>query len=257
MKILVLFDGAGLARLGLEQAGHECLGVELDPAKHHLSKQVGSGRCVLADAQDFYEAQDRGFDALWASPPCVRRTSCIKDLTKANGLRDEVHQGDYLAWSLQIAKQFRVSWVENVTIQGGTGNEWGQLFNAAQFLADPLQNRNRVIGGSYANPQLFYPYKRWFPGICPTITATEYKASGATDKCRASRFYRRNLTLAECAHHQGFAIPQGWYRTPDHFMPGYRHRDTRWIRNLYEAIGNGVPVYMAKAFGQVYGTHST
>ena len=25
-----------------------------------------------------------------------------------------------------------------------------------------------------------------------------------------------------------------------------------WKQNLYEAIGNGVPVYMAKAFGEVY-----
>ncbi|WP_409175624.1 hypothetical protein [Brevibacillus fortis] len=25
-----------------------------------------------------------------------------------------------------------------------------------------------------------------------------------------------------------------------------------WEKNLYEAIGNGVPVYMAMAFGEVY-----
>ena len=51
MKIAVLFDGAGLARLGLEQAGHDCIGFELDPWKHYLSTWVGSGNCVLADAR--------------------------------------------------------------------------------------------------------------------------------------------------------------------------------------------------------------
>ena len=29
MKIVVLFDGGGLSRLGLEQADHECIGTEL------------------------------------------------------------------------------------------------------------------------------------------------------------------------------------------------------------------------------------
>jgi site-specific DNA-cytosine methylase len=51
LKIAVLFDGAGLARLGLEQAGHDCTGYEIDPAKHHLSRMVGSGNSVLADVR--------------------------------------------------------------------------------------------------------------------------------------------------------------------------------------------------------------
>ena len=35
MNIAVLFDGAGLARLGLEQAGHTCIGIELDPFRQN------------------------------------------------------------------------------------------------------------------------------------------------------------------------------------------------------------------------------
>ena len=46
LMILVLFDGAGLARLGLERAGHTCVGVELDPCKHWLGQYVGSGNCM-------------------------------------------------------------------------------------------------------------------------------------------------------------------------------------------------------------------
>ncbi len=255
MRIAVLFDGAGLARLGLETAGHDCTGVELDPRKHELSKYVGSGNCILGDARLFDLS---GFDAVWSSPPCVRRTSCIKDLTKAEGLRDIEFQGDHLQWSLNLTTP--ILWVENVTVQGDEEqNEWGTTFNAAQFLPDPIQNRNRVIGGRYRYPEgwVYHAYKRWFPGTCPTITATEYKASGATDKCRASRFYGRNLSLEECAYHQGFDIPPSWSIIPDWFHPLSKSgkpldRRVHWRRNQFEAIGNGVPVYMARAFGRIY-----
>lgn len=45
MRIAVLFDGAGLARLGLEQAGHDCTGYELDPAQWDrvLYEAIGNG----------------------------------------------------------------------------------------------------------------------------------------------------------------------------------------------------------------------
>ena len=71
MRIAVLFDGAGLARLGLEQAGHECIGVELDPVAHHLGEFVGYGKTTLADVRGF-EAEEliKWADAVWASPPC-------------------------------------------------------------------------------------------------------------------------------------------------------------------------------------------
>ena len=43
MKVACLFDGAGLARLGLEQAGLDVTGYELDPAKHALSLHEAAG----------------------------------------------------------------------------------------------------------------------------------------------------------------------------------------------------------------------
>ena len=50
--------------------------------------------------------------------------------------------------------------------------------------------------------------------------------------------------MDEAAHHQGFEIPEEWRKVPGGFTRG------GWERNLYEAIGNGVPVYMARAFGE-------
>lgn len=250
MKIAVLFDGAGLARLGLERAGHQCTGVELNPVAHYLSKSVGSGNCILGDATKFDLS---GFDAVWASPPCSKRSSVPKDLTGRKGLRDAKYQQDYLQWSLAQHIRVRTLWVENVTVQGSRGNDWGCVYNAAQFQRTPVQNRNRVVGGWFRAPETYRQYRRWFPGICPCVSATEYKGC-ASDRCRASRFYGRKLTVRECAYHQGFSIPRSWFRIPDWYLPDARpaNRAVQWERRLYEAIGNGVPVYMAKAFGKEY-----
>ncbi len=261
MNILVLFDGSGLARLGLERAGHYCVGVELDPTKHELSRHVGSGNCVLGDARHWPELRHHGrllsglsFQGVWMSPPCAMRSSAIKDLTGKNGYRNPEYQGDHLWWCLREAKRFKVSWIENVTVQGSRGNEWGKTWNAAQFERDPRQCRNRVIGGHHLPPVPVYrEYRRLYQGldICPCVSATEWKGC-ATDKLRASRWYGRKLSLAECALRQGFPIPAAWRHVPSWFMPEYRHRAIHWVRNQYEAIGNGVPIFMAEAFGNAH-----
>lgn len=234
MKVAVLFDGAGLARLGLEQAGHTCVGVELDPIKHHLSLFVGSGNSLLADAKSF---DLEGFDAVWASPPCQQRSQA-----RTQGEPKSAYAEDLVYWSLAI--QMDILWVENVL---AALPHFGRLYNAAQFSEVPIQCRNRVIGGRYQPPQVFRPYQRAPAGVCPAITATEYRGC-ASDRRRASRFYGRRLTLEECAYHQGFSIPAEWSTIP----PWFNGTAVAWRNQLYEAIGNGVPVYMAKAFGEAY-----
>jgi hypothetical protein len=45
---------------------------------------------------------------------------------------------------------------------------------------------------------------------------------------------------------QGLEVPKAWYDVPAGVT------GLNWRKNIYEAIGNGVPVYMAKAFGERY-----
>lgn len=235
MKIAVLFDGAGLARLGLEQAGHECHGFELDPWKHHLSLKVGSGSCTLADVRGIDLTP---FDAVWASPPCQ-----FHSVARTQGAPIGKYSEDLLAWALSLSKD--ILWVENVLSPSTKG--LGDKYNAAQFLEIPIQNRNRIVGGRYIPPKVYHPYRRAFPGVCPCITASEH-AGCASDTRRASRFYGRRISPEESAYHQGFEIPASWWDIPN----SWNGTAIQWRNNIYEAIGNGVPVYMARAFGESY-----
>lgn len=234
MKIAVLFDGAGLARLGLEEAGHDCTGFEIDPWKHYLSKMVGSGNCVCQDATT---VDLTGFQGVWASPPCQSRSSATTRGTPRNQ-----YAKDYVNWCLELSK-FPL-WIENV-VGRTSGFHSATIWNAAQFSDPPRQNRNRAIGGNYRTPQPYFKYKKVFPGVCPTIMASESRGSPLSERF-AAKFYGRKLTLEECSYHQGFEIPIDWYAVPDCFT------DAQWLAVLYEAIGNGVPVYMVKAFGEAH-----
>lgn len=259
MKIAVLFDGAGLARLGLERAGHECTGYEIDPAKHHLSKMVGSGNCILGDVRDFDYS---GYDAIWASPPCQKRSDANE-----NDLSNVKYSDldNLLIWSLNLPH--RILWVENV-IESGGWNSWGKKFNAAQFTPIPIQSRNRIIGGRYCEPFVFRSYQRMYGDydICPTILASEYKGGVSGDatkeRRKAMRWYGRPLALSEMAYHQGFSIPdellKSWYQVPHLLKPnGKRYTWKQWRIVLSEAIGNGVPCYMSYMFGLVYSDKTT
>ncbi len=244
MNIAVLFDGAGLARLGLELAGHSCTGYELDPAKHHLSTFVGSGNCVLADATT---VDLSNYEAVWMSPPCQSRSGA-----RTQGEPKSKYATDLLVWCLDLVTLHpdKVIWVENV-IPHDADMSWGRRYNAAQFLQVPIQNRPRIVGGKYPAPNVFRHFKVKYPEmrLCPTVTATEYKGC-ATDTRRASRYYGRRLTLSECAYHQGFKIPAQWKKKPEWYVPAKSRHPFNWEQQQYEAIGNGVPVFMATAFGK-------
>ena len=248
MKIAVLFDGAGLARLGLEQAGHECIGVELDPIKHYLSTLVGSGNSILGDAQNFDYSK---YDAIWASPPCQFWSDQNHGTVN---IHNKFKNPDLLKWSLNI--NIQILWVENVI---NKEFKFGNKYNAVQFLKKPVQQRRRMIGGSYIEPQVYRLYKSYYPefkDICPpACLASELKQGGRAREYSKERrkftrwfFYKKNRmpTIEDMATAQGFTIPRSWYKP----MKGYTNK--QWIIQLSQAIGNGVPVYMSKAFGEMY-----
>src|SRR5262249_40532381 len=113
MNIAVLFDGCGLVRLGLEQAGHTCTGYELDPAKHYLSQFIGSGCCKLADATT---VDLSGYDGIWASPPCQ-----FLSIARTQGMPLSIYATNLLPWSLALVEQYpeKTIWIENVLPLGG------------------------------------------------------------------------------------------------------------------------------------------
>lgn len=172
------------------------------------------------------------FDAVWASPPCQWNS-----VARTQGDPESAFSDDLLDWALSLPHEHL--WVENVATPNA---KWGTLYNAAQFTREPLQNRVRMIGGRFEKPYMHRDYKKWYEDVCPAVLATEYKGC-ATDPRRASRYYGRRLTVEECAYRQGFKIPGEWYISYNH-LPG------EWEKELYRAIGNGVPVYMAQAFGE-------
>ena len=260
LKIAVLGDGGGLARLGLERAGHRCIGFELDPVKHYLSKMVGSGNCVLADMRDVDLSK---FDAVWASPPCQDHSEQNHGNRKRLSLYAD---GTLLEWCLKLPHD--VLWVENVI--NYRVPKWGTHWNAAQFLPDPVQKRRRQVGGRYRSPMIYREYKpdyREFD-VCPAVLASERSGAGFsfnpnTERRKASLWYGRPLSISEMAHHQGFEIPhtllRSWWYTPPFANPETNKpfTPTQWTSVLSTVIGNGVPVFMAQAFGAAYTDHYT
>lgn len=248
MKIAVLFDGGGLARKGLEDAGHDCVGFEIDPAKHYLSQMVGSGSSILADVRDVDLSP---FDAVWASPPCQERSAQkMSEIDPDNAA--------LLEWSLRIDKS--ILWIENV-ISVTEDNSWGIRYNAAQFTEIPLQRRRRIIGGSYKKPSIWRDYKadypEWSYRAPPAMMATEiYKGGYNKDQRKERRMFSkwyikyqgRKPTLFDMAYHQGFDMPINWLHAPDWWKSTQR----QWLVQVSQALGNGVPTYMAYAFGAVY-----
>lgn len=236
MDIACLFGGGGLASLGLALAGHRVTSIELDPRKHALAHALAVAHghiftCILADVRD---VDLSGYDAVWASPPCKLRSSLNHKNASANP-----YSRDLLGWSLALSHP--TLWVENTRGTGeGHGNRWGVWWNAAQFTETPRQCRNRLIGGRYFNPMTYHAYRWAWPGVCPAITPKATECSQAVRReSTAVKFYGRALTIDEMAYHQGLTIPDAW-------------REIASKTLIADAIGNGVPVYMAQAFGAVY-----
>lgn len=246
LNILVLYDGGGLARLGLEQSGHICTGVELDPVKHEMSKYVGSGNCICADVLALDDSFYLQFDAIWSSPPCQSYSD-----QKTDDKTGVYGNPECLPHSMKLIDKFphlKAIWIENVL--SNYFKPYAQHYNAAQFLLNPVQRRRRLIGGRFDKPFVYRGFKYDYPEfrhVPPAPMASELKAGGLAtevtkERRKFSKWYRLNRdrrpTTEDMAVAQGFSIPDEWAQFS--------------TRQISQAIGNGVPVYMAKAFGDAY-----
>ena len=254
LNILVLFAGAGLATRGLLDAGHSCTDVEIDPAKSHLSRLLNpEAKHIVSDVRDLDSKYIASFDAVWASPPCQKRSD-----TNHNDLADAKyqHHDDLLNWALELPNS--ILWVENVISRTSRhSNKWGRRWNAAQFEHNPRMMRRRLIGGCHRAPFSWRPYQDTYsyPHICPTPLASELGHGGMRkdrdkERRKFTRFYVEQVgrvpAIPDMAFRMGVNVPYKWYRP----LGGFTER--QWIMQLSEAIGNGVPVYMARAFGEAY-----
>ena len=73
-RALDLFCGAGGATRGLQQAGYHVTGVDINPQPHYCGDAF-----VQADAMKY---PLRGFDFIWASPPCQGHTQMNNDKSR-------------------------------------------------------------------------------------------------------------------------------------------------------------------------------
>ena len=162
---LVLFDGFGLCRLALQQAGFMCVGVELDENKCLLSRALLQDAfgldtpVVCMDVLRLTSEVVHAFDAVWCSPPCQQRSMANISGRVARPALSRV----LINWSLglepgPLVDYPGVLWVENVYNRKGS-NSWGTIFNQVQFQEEPTQCRNRVIGGSYPPPCVLREHK--------------------------------------------------------------------------------------------------
>lgn len=81
MKVLDLYCGAGLAAEGLRAAGCEVFGVDIEPQPHY------PGAFLQHDALTLDPRLLVWFDAIWASPPCLRDTA----MKYAKGAKGDAH----------------------------------------------------------------------------------------------------------------------------------------------------------------------
>ena len=216
--------------------------------------------------QDATTVDLTSFDAIWASPPCQKFSS----QNHGNAGDKKFSNSKLLDWSIELVGKYpnKIIWIENVKSRVHD-NSWGKLYNAIQFLETPIQQRVRLIGGNYKSPLVFKNFKHRYKefDVCPAVLASEYKQGGKArtpdkERRKATRWYNmkynRTPTLLDMAYVQGFSIPVKWFDIPELLKENGRpYTKRQWDINICQAIGNGVPVYMAKAFGDVYSEKTT
>ena len=104
MRVLDLYCGAGLVADGLIAAGCEVVGVDIEPQPRY------PGPFIRANVLHMDSRFARTFDAVWASPPCLRDTA----MKHAPGAKGEAHP-DLITPTRELLRYWDLPYViENV-----------------------------------------------------------------------------------------------------------------------------------------------
>lgn len=150
LRALDLFCSAGGAAMGLHQAGFEVTGVDIEPQPEYPFKFI-QGDALAFDA--------RGFDLIWASPPCQFRTAYKR---RPEHVRESPNFIPATQAKLRALNTHYI--IENVE-------------GAREFLHEPVKlcgsmfgldvQRHRLFETTFACPQLPCDHSVWTPRFKP------------------------------------------------------------------------------------------
>ena len=185
-KVLDLGCKAGGASKGLEQAGFDVTGLDIEPQPHYPFP------FILADMMTH---PLEGYDCYWASPPCERWSSCVNPTG---------------------GKEWRLKHPDLITPMRQRLLEMGKPFVLENVPGSPLQNYIKVDGTMVGIRTI---KERWFEchGFEITFLPTPFNANGLVKKGIFAGIMRhgkdsRELTKRE---HLAAAYEIDWFMTRD------------------------------------------
>jgi DNA (cytosine-5)-methyltransferase 1 len=158
LRFVSLFAGIGGLDLGLERAGHECVGqVEINPFSQKVLKKHWPDVPLIPDVRDFGGTEFGGFELLVAGYPCQP----FSHAGKRKGLDDERNlwpHVDRIVRTVQprfvllenVPHHLRVGFdrVQGDLAESGYDSEW-TLLSVAQFGAPHIRKRLFVLAYSH------------------------------------------------------------------------------------------------------------
>jgi DNA (cytosine-5)-methyltransferase 1 len=245
MRFVSLFAGIGGLDLGLERAGHVCVGqVEINPYCQAILKKNWPHVPLIADATNFGGTEFGGFDLLVAGFPCQP----FSHAGKHKGLNDERNLWPHVNRIIRTVRP-RFVLLENVPhhlrvgfdrvqgdlAEGGYDSEWA-IFSAAQFGAPHIRKRLFVLA---------YPHGVRHEGQGPYLTGEGLPNENWQFEAAARRWQDKQSRIGLAS---GRNVEPGLGGTPDG-VPSWVDRIT--------ALGNAVVPQIAEWIGKRLQVQST
>jgi DNA (cytosine-5)-methyltransferase 1 len=172
MKMLDLFCGAGGAGMGYHRAGFEVIGVDIKPQPHYPFT------FIQGDALEYCREHGHEYDAIHASPPCQRYSTCTPMAYRGN-------HPDLIAP------------MRDILIQSGKPYIIENVPNARKLLINPI----KLCGSAFNLPIRRHRYFEIVPNQFILQTPCDHTreiiyVSGSTGSSK-STFHRFDYTVAE------------------------------------------------------------